>query len=857
MFKVTIKNITSHKLRVFFTALAAIIGVAFLSGTLVLTNTIQHTFDDLFADVNEGTDVVVRGTEPFDTQFSDQRRPLPSSVLNVVRTVPGVAYAAPNVDVPYAQVVGTDGKKIGNPGAGAPTFGIVWIDNSDLNPMSIHEGAAPRADDEVTIDKRTADEGDIAVGDDVKILTQQAAKTYTVVGITKFGTADSPLGASVTGFTLREAQAINTYTDQVTSVSAVAEADISQGELRDRVEQAVRSSDPTIAADAEVITGEQLTEENQNDIEDALGFFNIALLVFAFVALLVAIFIIYNTFSIILAQRLRELALLRAIGAGTRQVFGSVMLESFAVGVVAAVIGFFGGIGLAVGLKNLLNALGFGIPATSVVIPTIAIVAAIVVGIGVTMLAALLPALKAARVPPIAALRDVAFERSAGLGRRALIGFLIIGLGAALLLFGLFGNPSNAIAFVGIGALIMFIGVFVIAPLLSRPVGIVLGAPHRIFGVSGALARQNAMRSPRRTAATAAALMIGVALVGFITIFAASTKESIAYAVDQQLKSDYILTGGTGFTAIPFSPAVGQEVAKIPEFSAVSPVRFGEVRVEGSTEFITSSDPKPSEELIDFDTIEGSIGGLTDEGIAISEDYAEDHDLGMGDVVSIEFPNGVIVPLTVQAIYTRTELAGDFLTSIGVYEQNFLPTQQLDFLVMAILAPGADAEAAVAQMETIIEPYPTVEIRDNEQYKKDQASSINQIVNIVYAMLFLSIIIAIIGIIITLALSIHERTRELGLLRAVGMSRRQMRRTVRLESVLIALFGTALGLVVGLFFGYAVFLALRDEGFTRFAAAPGQLLLVVILAVLVGIGAAIYPAWRASRLDILKSIATE
>ncbi|HEX5095465.1 MAG TPA: ABC transporter permease [Acidimicrobiia bacterium] len=689
------------------------------------------------------------------------------------------------------------------------------------------------------------------------MLTQQATKTYRLVGITKFGSADSPLGASVTAFTLHEAQTINNYTDQITSVRAVAEPGVSQTELQRRVEQAVKTSDPLTAADAEVITGKQLTEENQNDIQDALGFFNIALLVFAVVALFVAVFIIYNTFSIILAQRLRELALLRAIGAGTPQVFGSVMFESFAIGLVAAILGFVAGIGLAVGLKNLLNVLGFGIPATSIVIPSTAIIASIIVGIGVTMLSALLPAWKAARVPPIAALRDVAFERSSGLARRALAGGIILFLGAATLLYGLFGGPSNAIAFVGLGAGVMFIGVFVIAPLLSRPVGLILGAPHRIFGVSGALARENAMRSPRRTARTAAALMIGVSLVGFITIFAASAKESIAHAVDQQLKSDYILTGGTGFTSIFFSPTVGEEVAKIPEFFAVSPVRIGEVRVEGKSEFITSSDPKPSEELIDFDVIEGAIGDLTDDGVAISEDYSDDHDLGMGDVVSMEFPDGAVVPLHVQAIYTRTQLAGDFLTSIGLYEQHFLPTQQLDFLVMAKLAPGADAKAAVAQMEKIVEPYPTVEIRDNEQYKKDQAASINQVVNIVYAMLFLSIIIAFIGIVITLALSIYERTRELGLLRAVGMSRRQMRRTVRLESVLIALFGTALGLVVGLFFGYAVFLALRDEGFNRFAAAPGQLLIVVIVSVFVGIAAAIYPARRAARLDILESIATE
>ncbi|GIU86119.1 MAG: ABC transporter substrate-binding protein [Acidimicrobiia bacterium] len=855
MWKVTLRGITTKKLRFLLTASSVMLGVAFMSGTMTLTDTVRATFDDLFRDINEGTDVVVRGVQPFESDFGDvPRRPVPAALLPAVREVPGVATAEGLVEVPYAQIVDEANEPVGNPGLGAPSFGFSWTDDEDLNPMTLQPGGhAPAAADEVVIDKGSADAGGIAVGDTVRVLTQQEVKEYEVVGIAKFGAADSPAGASIVMFTTEEAQRINNFRDQYSSIAVVGDGSVSQQELAERI---ARSA--LVGSDVEIVTGEALIEENQDQLAENIGFFNTALLVFAFVALFVACFIIYNTFQITVAQRTRELALLRAIGASAAQVRRSVIAEALAVGLAASALGLGLGILLSVVLKNLLNTLGFDIPATDVVVTPDTVVWAFVVGLLVTVLSAVLPARRAARVPPVAAMRDVAVERPTNFGRRLLIGGAILALGAAVLVYGLFATPDDAVAFIGFGAFTVFIGVFVLGPLIVRPVARVLGRPLVLVkGVTGTLARENAVRNPRRTAATAAALMVGVALVGFITIFAASAKKSIAHAIDQQLKSDFLVQGGTGFAMVPLSPTVAETMRTVPELSVVAPVRFDAVLVGGEQAFVTGADPATSSELVDFDVREGSLRDLTADGIAVSERYADDNDLGMGDLVVVTFPATGDVPMEIEAIYSRREMAGDFLITLDAWATNFLPQQQYDSLVMARLAPGADADAARAAIEEALEPYPTAKVRDNAQYKEDQAASVNQVVNLVYALLFLAIVIATIGIVITLMLSIYERTRELGLLRAVGMTQSQMRSSVRWESVIIALLGTALGLVIGLFFGWAVVAALRDEGFTRFAAAPGQLLVIVVVAAVVGVVAGVYPAWRASRLDVLRAIATE
>jgi putative ABC transport system permease protein len=858
MWKVTIKGLLAHKLRFVLTGVAVILGIAFMTGTLVLTTTINHTFDDLFAEIFEGTDVQVRGIEPVEAAFgpgSAPRQPVSASVLAAVRDVDGVSVASPGIDVPYAQLVDREGEEIGG-GAGPPTFGFSYEENPDLNPFRLEPGSnVPESDDEIVIDRGTADEGDVSVGDRVQVLTLQATKEYTVSGIAKFGTQDSALGASVIQFTLPEAQRINGFTsDQYSNIGVVGEEGVSQDELRQRVAEA------TLTDNVEVVTGAELTEENQDDVEQFLDIFNRILLVFAGISLLVACFIIYNTFSIIVAQRTREMALLRAIGASTRQVNVAILGESVVVGILASAIGFGLGILLAVGLKAGLDALGLDIPASGIVVPLVALVAAFAVGIVVTVLSAIVPARKASRVPPLAAIRDVAVERRQAFGRRFVLGAAITIAGAALMLYALFNVPDNAISYVGLGAVGIFVGVFVIGPVISRPLSRWIGSPlPPMRGVTGALARENAMRNPRRTAATAAALMIGVALVGFITIFAASAKESIAVTLDRELQTDFIIGPESAFSAIGVTPQLAEELAALPELSAVSAVRYSGADVDGNPQFITAFDTRTIDELLDLGVREGSLSELTVDGIAVSQEYAEDNDLAVGDSLAVEYPGIGTVQTVVQAIYEGSEVgvSGDLVISLEAFDANYLPQQRLDFFILAKLAPGVTGDEARAAIEPVIEPYPTVELQDNAEFKAAQEQAINAVVNLVYGLLALAVIIALIGIANTLALSIYERTRELGLLRAVGMSRSQVRAAVRWESVIIAVLGSLLGLVIGLFFGWAAVRAVREEGFTEFAVPPVQLLVVVVLAVLGGVVFAMWPARRAARLDILQAIATE
>jgi putative ABC transport system permease protein len=859
LLRVAWKGLMAHKLRFVLTGISVILGIAFMTGTLVLTSTINNTFDDLFAEIFEGTDVQVRGVETVESAFGPgdtQRTFVDAAMLATVRGVDGVSVANPGVDVPYAQLIGKDGEEIGG-GFGPPTFGFSFEPDPDLNPFQLERGSeAPANDDEIVIDRGSANEGDFSVGDGVDVLTLQATKRYTISGIARFGTQDSALGASIIQFTLAEAQRINGMTaDQFSNIGVVGAAGVSQESLRDRIADAL--ADPTV----EVVTGAEVTEENENDVEQILDVFNQILLIFAGISLLVACFIIYNTFSIIVAQRTREMALLRAVGASARQVTVSILVESLAVGIVAAALGLGVGVLLAMGLKAALDAFGLDVPASGIVVPPVAVVAAFVVGIVVTVLSAIVPARKASRVPPLAAIRDVAVEHRWQFGRRLVIGTVITIGGAALMLYALFGTPDNTVAFVGLGAIAIFIGMFVVGPVIARPLSHWIGAPlPPTRGVTGALARENAMRNPRRTAATAAALMIGVALVGFITIFAASAKESIAVTLDRELQTDFII-GPSSFIGGAFgvSPSMAEAVAALPEVGAVSPLRYSGMYVDGDSAFVTALDPSTVDELLDLGVREGSLSALTTDGVAISEEWADEHGVTIGDVLALEFSASGVVPAVVQAVYEGSEVGntGDFVISIAAFDAHFLPQQRLDFVVLGSFAPGVTQEEARAAIEPVLESYPTMELQSNAEYREVQEQSIDQIVNIIYVLLALAVVIALIGIANTLALSIYERTRELGLLRAVGMTRSQVRSAVRWESVIIAVLGSLLGLVIGLFFGWAAVRAVREEGFTEFAIAPGQLLLVVVLAVLGAVVFATWPARRAARLNVLDAIATE
>jgi putative ABC transport system permease protein len=845
MWKVTLKGIWSKKVRFLLTGIAVMLGVAFVSGTFVLTATISNTFDGLFSDIYQHTDAVVRAKETFSGDFGGGRGTISADLLPTVRGAKGVNQADGSVQG-LAIIVDKHGDALGSNGRGAPTFGFAYIPDRDLSTIHVVEGRGPRTADEVVIDKKSADDAGYKVGDTVPVVTKAGRNNYTLTGIVKFGTADSPLGATIAAFTPATASKVLGTPGQFDSIDVKADSGVTQDQVVANIRGALKGAPDT--ANVEVLSGKDITTESQNNLKDNLSFFNTFLLIFGLVALLVGSFIIFNTFSIIVAQRGRELALLRAIGAAQRQVLGSVLFEAVLVGLVASIVGFFGGIFLAVGLKALLGALGLDIPASSIVVPASALIWSFATGMIVTVVAAIFPALRASRIPPIAAMRDSSIDNSSTSPRRAVFGILISLVGLALLLLGLFGD--SGLIYVGLGMAVVFIGVAVLGPMIAAPISGALGIPiQKIKGITGAIARENAMRNPKRTSATAAALMIGVALVGLITVFAASARTSVNAAIDRSMKADYVITSpGFGQGSIPLEAQ--QQLAALPNVQLASGIRSGQAQIEGSVEQVIAADPTEIDSLFDLRPTRGKISELTPNGIAVLDTTASDNGWKVGDTVPIEFAQTGKQDFKVETIYQQTGFTNYVITT-AAYEKNF--RDQFDFQVY-VSTKGGVTPANTAAINKVMHAYPGPKVQTRDEYKASQAAQINQFLNLVYVLLFFAIVIALFGIANTLGLSIIERRHELGLLRAVGMTRRQLRSSVRWESVIIALLGTVLGLIIGVVFAWAMVRALSDQGIDKFAVAPAQLLFIVILAAVFGVIAAAWPARRAAKLDILDSI---
>jgi putative ABC transport system permease protein len=855
MFFTTIKGLIAHKLRLFATAMAITLGVAFMAGTLVLTDTIGKTFDDLFGNVYAQTDVVVRGTAVFDAGAAGvQRGRVSESLLTDVRAVPGVAQAQGGV-FGYARLIGSNGLALGNPAAGAPTIGMDWTQSAPLNPFHLVQGSAPAADDQVVIDAGSSDAGKLAVGDTTTVLVQGPPQRVRVSGIAKFGTVDSPGGATVVLFRHTVAQKLIAAPGMFDTISIVAAPGVSQQRLAARVAD-------ILPGQVEAVTGEAITQEAQSAIHDAMGFFRTFLLAFAVVALLVGAFMIFNTFSITVAQRTRENGLLRALGAGRRQILASVLLEALAVGVVASLLGIVGGLGVAIGLKELLAAVGIPVPAGSVVFKPSSFVISMVVGVGVALLAALSPARKAAQVPPIAAMQQ-GLVGSVGYGSRRRVyigsGLLVVGLG--MLLTGLFGSVGQGLVLVGGGVLLVFFGVSVLARTISLPLSRLIGAPlPRLRGVTGELARDNAMRNPKRTAASASALMIGVGLVGFITIFVASTKASVEQAVDQSFIGDIVVTSGGGMTG-GVDPTLAQGLNQLPQVAHATGLRQGFASVAGQVTFVTGVDTATAFDVLDIAPIKGRAADLGRYGVAVRQEVATRQHLVIGDVIPFVFKDTGPQRLRVAMIYAEGQFVGlpeahpDYLLGMPAYDANF--TTHFDAQINIRQAGDVSQAAALAAVERAAKPYAGVSVLDREGFKKQQTAPLNQMLALVYALLGLAIFIALLGIANTLALSVFERTREIGLLRAVGMTRSQLRSSIRWESVIIAVQGTLLGLAIGLFFGWALVRASEDQGLTVFQVPYGSLGIIVVLAAAAGMVAAIGPSRRAANLNVLKAVSSD
>jgi putative ABC transport system permease protein len=846
MWKVTLRGLAAHKLRLALTGLAVVLGVAFVSGTYVLTDTINQTFTELFKNTSKGVDVAVRSAENFSSQGNDQREPMPASVADRIRGVDGVAAAEGSVSG-YAQFVGKDGKPVTT--GGAPTLGVSLSSVPQLQSTPVRSGALPRGPDQVAVDASTARKHNFAVGDKVRVLLQAGAREFTVSAIIGFGEADNLAGATLAGFDLPTAQQALNRPDQYDEIDVVAADGVSASALRDRVRAAL---DPKY----QVLTGEELAAENAKAVGQFTKIINYALLAFAFVALFVGSFIIVNTFSIILAQRTRELALLRCLGALRRQLLRSVLGEAALVGLVSSAVGLGLGVLVAIALQGLFKALGADLPASTLQVLPRTVIAAFAVGIGVTLLASLAPALRATRVPPVAALREDAVSRPAGAGRtRIVLGALLTVVGVALLFTGLFSATGNRLANVAFGAILVFLGVGVLSPLLARPLARAIGWPLAHWtGQPGKLARENAMRSPRRTASTAAALMIGLALISLVTIFASSAKASVTRILDTAISADYILSGPNG-GSVGFSPDVVTQLSRAPELDAVVGVRINVFKLDGKTEQVFGVEPGAFVRTVRTEVSAGSLADLTGGGVAVRDDVAEDHGWKVGDTVTMSFPVGGTVREPIKAVYGNNQINGPYLLGLQEYAGHY--ADQLDAIALVKAKADVGTDRSRAAIDKVVAGYPSVEVKDQAEYKRQQADQINQVLVLFYVLLALAVIIAIIGIINTLALSVLERIRELGLLRALGMTRRQLRAMVRGEAVIIAVLGAVLGLAVGVFFGWALVRALRDQGITEFVVPVGSLLGFVVAAALAGVLAAVFPGRRAARIDVLRAITTE
>ncbi len=849
MLRTALRNLSANKLRLLTTGLAVLIGVAFMSGTMIFSSTLGRTLDTMFANAYEGTDALVRAESTFETPEGIAVRPrIDQSVVDTVAAVDGVAVAQADV-WGVAQVIGRDGDPVGNPEMGPPTLGASWPEG-ELNTWTLESGQAPVADDEVAVDKQTADAAGYGAGDRAEVLVNGKPMDVTITGVVTFAGSDSPAGASFTLFTLESAQAHLGEPGKIDSVSVAGADGVSQAELVSRIEEVLPTG-------TEAITGEALVEENQDAMADAMSMFDTFMMVFAVIALLVGGFTIFNTFFITVAQRTKQHALMRAIGASRRQVLVSILAEAIAIGLIASVIGLGAGVLVAAGLKALLTAFGVALPAGGIVFTANTAIVAVAAGLIVTVVSAVSPARKAGKVPPVAAMRDIEVTSSGyGSKERVIVGIFVLATGVAGLLYGLFGSPSNALAVVGGSAVIVFFGVSVLGRTISLPLSRVIGWPlPKLRGIAGHLARQNAMRSPKRTAATAAALMIGVGLVSFITIFASSTKASFNAIIDRTFTGDVIVTspqqfgGGGGL-----SPELTQQLRELPEVETAAGIRGGVAQVDGSAVYLLGADDATFE-LFDVEPVAGSSADLDANSIAVWDETAKDKGLSLGDAVPVDFVATGHKTLTVALIYGENQPAGNWVLGLPAYEANYV--DQLDAQIFIKAADGVSPEQTMTAVERVAADYPGAKVLDQSQYKQEQMAIVDQMLGLVYAMLALAIVIALLGIGNTLALSIFERTRELGVLRAVGMTRRQLRSTIRWESVIIAVQGALLGLVIGIFFGWALVLAMADQGLGTLAIPVPSLAVVVLLAALAGVVAAILPARRAARLDVLKAVVTE
>ncbi|MCY7302417.1 MAG: FtsX-like permease family protein [Thermoleophilia bacterium] len=848
MIRFSLKGMMGRKLRTALTALAVILGVTMVSGTFVLTDSIDKAFDAIFSSVYEGTDATITGRSAFDLSDGSGTTapPFDESLQPEVAALPDVAAAIGGV-AGEAQLVGKNGKAIVF--GGAPNLGFsVDPTKPEFNTLTLEQGSWP-ADGEVVIDVATASKKDLSVGDQIGVQAEGPVEQFKISGLVKFGSVDTIGGATLAGFNLPTAQQLFRKVGKLDQIRVAGKPGVSSSQLVSEIEAILPEG-------TQVRTGAEQATEDAKGTDEFISFLRYFLLAFGVIALFVGAFVIFNSLSITIAQRTRELATLRTLGASRRQVRFSVIVESLVMGTLASIIGLFLGLALATGLFKLFDAVGFTLPNSGLIFSTRTIIVSLLLGITVTLIASILPAFKATRVPPIAAVREGATIAPGRFARfRTPIAAVITLLGFAGLLWGLFGpdlETTQILLFMILGMVLVFIGVAMLsAPLIPGLTGILGWPGARFGGAAGALARDNARRNPQRTASTAAALMIGLALVTLVATLAGSIVQTFTGAVDKVFVGNYAITAQNNFSPIPIDAAAA--AAQAPGVVAVGNVRTGEALVFGSTEFATAVDPGAAK-VINLDWVEGSnavLGELGKDGAFVDEDYAKKHDLKIGSPVEITFANGTTATFTVKGIFDPPSGGSPFGVVTISAEAWDAQTSSPKNLYSFVRMDGGESEANAAALEAALKPFPNAKFATRGQFVTNQISGLKSILNVLYVLLGLSIIVSLFGIINTLVLSVFERTREIGMLRAIGMNRRQTRRMIRHESVITSMIGALIGIVLGVILaGLLIFkIDLID-----FSFPTSQVIIFAIAAVLVGVVAAIFPARRAAKLNPLEAL---
>jgi putative ABC transport system permease protein len=849
MLRVTLRGVLERKLRLLLTAISIALGVAFVAGSYILTDTLSYAFTSLFSKTGAKVDVVLQSPSRFVTQqnsfMRSDRAPVPAWLLDQVRKAPGVQVASGEV-FGFAQIVGKDGKAIST--TGAPTLGVSVQAEPLLNTATIREGRQPRGPEEVAIDAHTARAHGFQVGDTVTILTEGPPLTFTLAGTFGFEDVDSMAGATVAAFDLTTAQSVLGKAYRFDDIAVKGLPGWSQQQVRDSVAR-------TVGGQWEVITGQTQSDRTLDAVKQGLGFVSTAMFIFAAIALFVGAFIIFNTFSILVAQRTREFGLLRALGAGVGQVIGSIVVEALCVGVLASVVGLALGGGIAVLLTTAINALGIELPPAPLQYQPRTFIASIAVGVGVTLLAAVGPALRTRRLSPMDALRTgLVDSRQRRALRRLMVGMPAAVVGLGLLFAGMTGRTGHGVVFFIAGAVAVFLGVGVLGAFVMRPLAVVVGWPLvRIFRLTARLGLRNAMRSPTRTARTAAALTIGVGLISFVTIFGASMKASTGAMIDNALAADYVMTPtsqGGGF-----SPDVAQQIRQVMGVEAVGDLRVGYFERNGQLIGVGGTDWASFSDVTNVTVLSGNMARFDQSGgVAIGKKIADQDQLRVGDTISMTFDRTGTQRIKVVAVYDDSQGSmGEYLLGMKTFTSNY--STQLDSLA-AIKLSSTAGQATRDAISKAAAAYPNVKLQDMATFKQDVLAQIDQLLGLVYTLLALAVVIAVLGIVNTLALSTLERVRELGLLRAVGMTRREVRAMVRHESVIVAVIGAVLGLAVGVVFAGVALYSLRDSGLGVVAYPVGQLAFFLALAAGAGVLAAVLPARRAARVDILQAVAT-